>query len=296
MQQKIWKWISLISILIAIVKIVFPSIGSEAQTVTQIENKPLDPGIAEHILQTSIQITMLKQVSEKIEDQDGADSYGGMQQKVFRGSSGLGTLVSHGEETLLISHDHWSSFNNNTIPDKVLFHDAKGSLLLEMSGTDLLALVLFHDGGTLILKAPNKLAARTFVTADMGSFENLTPGDIVYVVHHSAEQEEQLSIVAAELLEQEMKNGVSVLSLRSLNGQSIEPGDSGGGIWFNGKLAGNMWMTVRKGHQYLWESEPHDINATGLSIAVGLTVELIDLVETLLLVQLPPSLESAGQS
>jgi len=91
-------------------------------------------------------------------------------------------------------------------------------------------------------------------------------------------------------------NGVKMLSLRSLNGQSIEPGDSGGGIWINGHLAGNMWMTVRETRQYLWQSQPSDDNKTDLSLAAGLPNNLFDLVETLLNVETPPSLEVDGLS
>jgi hypothetical protein len=89
-------------------------------------------------------------------------------------------------------------------------------------------------------------------------------------------------------------NGVKLLSLRSLNGQSIEPGDSGGGIWIDGHLAGNMWMTVRETRQYWWQSQPADDNKTDLSLAAGLPHNLMDLVETLLDVGTPPAWRAMG--
>jgi len=125
MQRKIWKWVSLIIILIAIVKFIIPSILGEAQAVTQIESKPLDTEIAEHILQTSIQITMVEHVLEKIETQDAEAGQDEVWQKVDKSTSGLGTLVNHQGEVLLISHDHWSLFTSSTAPDKVTFRDAK---------------------------------------------------------------------------------------------------------------------------------------------------------------------------
>jgi hypothetical protein len=296
MQQKIWKWVCLISILIVIVKVVIPSIWSEAKATTQTETNPIDPQIAEYILQTSIQITMVEQVMEKSENQESVSDQEEIWQIVEKSTKGLGTLVNYQGEVLLISHDHWSLFTSSTAPDKVIFRDYKGSLLLEMSGADLLTLILYHDSGTFILKAPYELTTNVMATADMELFETPKPGDIVHVVHHPDGQANQISILTAEIVDQELFNGVPMLSLRNLNGHSIEPGDSGGGIWINGRLAGNMWMTVREVRQYWWQLESPDHNETAFSLAAGLPDDLIDLVETLLQVQSPPSLESDGLS
>ena len=296
MQKKIWKWASLIIILTATIKMAIPAISSDAQTVPQAANNSIDPKISAHMLQTSIQITMVDHVLEKMETTTDDPDQEEVFQKVARTTSGLGTLVNHDGEVLLISHDHWSLFTSITAPDVVIFRDAEGFLLFEMAGRDLLPLILFHDSGTFILKAPEALATRAVATADIGSFENLSPGDIVHVVHHPSSQADQLSVMAVEIIGQEVFNGVPMLSLRSLDGQSIEPGDSGGGIWVNGRLTGNMWMTVREVRQYWWQLEPPDQNKTAFSLAAGLPNDLIILLETLLQVQSPPSLETDGMS
>ena len=296
MQERIWKWTSLIITLATILKIAIPAISSKSQAVTQIESISLDLEIAEHILQTSIQITMMENVFEKIETEASETDQDEIWQKVEKTTNGLGTLVSSQGEILLISHDHWSLFTSSTAPDRVAFRDAKGSLLLEMAGSELLPLILFHDSGTFILKAPKELGDRTMVTADMGFFKTLNPGDIVHVVHHSPRHEGQISIMPAEIIGHERFNGVPMLSLRSLNGQSIEPGDSGGGIWVNGRLAGNMWMTMREVRQYWWQLKPSNYNETAFSLAAGLPVDLNELVETLLQVESPPILETDGLS
>jgi hypothetical protein len=57
-----------------------------------------------------------------------------------------------------------------------------------------------------------------------------------------------------------------------------------------------MWMTVREVRQYWWQSQPPDDNKTDLRLAAALPHNLIDLVETLLDVGTPPSLESDGLS
>jgi len=40
--------------------------------------------------------------------------------------------------------------------------------------------------------------------------------------------------------------GLPIFVLRSLDGLPIVSGDSGGGIWQDGRLVGNMWATVTK--------------------------------------------------
>jgi hypothetical protein len=38
--------------------------------------------------------------------------------------------------------------------------------------------------------------------------------------------------------------GLPVFKLRSLSGQPLKQGDSGGGVWFRGQLVGNTWATL----------------------------------------------------
>jgi len=300
MQQKIWKWASLITIIVAITATFIPAIWKATKAEARVENTtPLNPAIAEHILQTSIQITMVEHEYEKKDGdvQTNATEQNETWREVTRYGRGMGTLVSQNGETLLISHDHWRLFTSGTAPDSVQFHDANGTLLHEMAGADLLPLILFHDSGTFILRAPIALATKVSETAKMGYFETLSQGDVVHVVHHASGQNDQVVLLAAEVVGDEMFNGVPVLSLRSLDGTSIEPGDSGGGIWVNGHLAGNLWMTVREVRQSWWPFGNPVRKETAFSLAAGLRVELIDLVETLLKVDTaPPALESGGLS
>jgi hypothetical protein len=39
--------------------------------------------------------------------------------------------------------------------------------------------------------------------------------------------------------------GKPILILSSSNGQQIIKGDSGGGVWVNGRLVGNLWKVVK---------------------------------------------------
>jgi hypothetical protein len=53
---------------------------------------------------------------------------------------------------------------------------------------------------------------------------------------------------------------------------------------------------VREVRQYWWQLAPSDDNKTDLSLVAGLPHNLMDLVETLLNVETPPSLEVNGLS
>jgi hypothetical protein len=66
--------------------------------------------------------------------------------------------------------------------------------------------------------------------------------------------------------------------LQSADGQAIEPGDSGGGIWADGTLVGNMWMTVQEQWHFDDSPEPAATVATPRSRAAGLTGDLLSLL------------------
>ena len=55
--------------------------------------------------------------------------------------------------------------------------------------------------------------------------------------------------------------------LRSLDGQAIVQGDSGGGVWWNGRLVGNTWATELNGGWQLGNlSIGGDVTTTDISI------------------------------
>jgi hypothetical protein len=53
----------------------------------------------------------------------------------------------------------------------------------------------------------------------------------------------RVDILDAEVVSLGSFQGLPTVNLRSLSGQPITPGDSGGGVWHEGKLVGNSWMT-----------------------------------------------------
>jgi len=66
----------------------------------------------------------------------------------YRYELGLGTLVSHHGEIILITHDHWGALDNLGM---VQFRNAAGDPLLELDGVAFKDMIRYQDGGTMIL-------------------------------------------------------------------------------------------------------------------------------------------------
>ncbi len=202
---------------------------------------------------------------------------------------GLGTLVASNGEVLLITHDHWPDYRGIERPDAVQFHDRDGRLLLEMSGDIFSRHVLFRDSGTLIIQPPQELLSGALVPAPLGHIGRVAEGHLVTVVRRLPGAPSRLDLIQARVEGVDRTTGLPQIELRSLNGETIEPGDSGGGIWLEGAYVGNLWSTVRMAIiSESNEAEPI-LAATDQSTAAGLTAEVIHLVDQLQAVQgLPP--------
>lgn len=83
-----------------------------------------------------------------------------------------------------------------------------------------------------------------FNPGKLGDGEDVQPGDLVLVSYRRPGDRSKIDLLAAEVMAITSYKGLPVFKLRSLDGQAIQNGDSGGGIWLNGKLVGNMWATL----------------------------------------------------
>jgi hypothetical protein len=158
---------------------------------------------------------------------------------------GLGTLATNPGGLLLITHDHWGELLDTAMIVQV--RDTEDALLLEMSGLEYRNSILYRDGGTMVLRAPAGLSSAGQLAgcaARLGDGKEVHPGDAVRLVHQLAGQEHHIGVMDAVVESVSGKDQRPVYTLRSLNGQPIIPGDSGGGIWVEGELLGNMWTTV----------------------------------------------------
>jgi hypothetical protein len=166
-------------------------------------------------------------------------------------ADGLGALVTQGEERLIITHDHWSLLDKDL--GTVQFGDATGELLLEIELIDFKNLILYRDGGTMIVEAPENLllpgvGVLSWLPAlgltDKDNSEELGPGSIVLVAQRQRGDSVGVAVLRAEIERSDRRLGRPVYRLRSLSGQPIIGGDSGGSVWHEGELVANMWTTI----------------------------------------------------
>jgi hypothetical protein len=180
---------------------------------------------------------------------------------------GLGTLAINPGGALLITHDHWGELLD-TAP-MVQVRDTGDALLLQLSGLEFRNAILYRDGGTMVLRAPASLLPSDQLTAraaSLGDGKEVQPGDTVHLVHQLAGREHQIGVMDAVIDSVSGKDQRPVYTLRSLDGTPIVPGDSGGGIWVEGELLGNMWTTIMIRETATSSGQEHDV-ATDTCVA-----------------------------
>jgi hypothetical protein len=163
---------------------------------------------------------------------------------------GIGTLFRYGSGTFILTHNHWSML---TISAKVEFRNEKNQLLLAISGAEFLELVDYRDRGSIIIKAPSALPSQGAVT--ISDFPQLTEGEQLTLVHRNSRDHNQLDIMTVKVIRVLTDKGTSAFNIIPLNQAEIIPGDSGGGLWHEGQLAGNMWA-------FYPETQPGFLNLT----------------------------------
>lgn len=154
-------------------------------------------------------------------------------QGVEVGGRGLGTVVHQDGERLIVTQDYWTHLNDNL--REVEMRDAEGNLLLALPADRFRSVIRYRDGGTLILAAPAELAK--IPAAAMGA---APAGEtIVWVTRRDAEG--GVEVVGAIVEGVATTGGQRRLRLRGANDAAVLPGDSGGGIWRDGRLVANVW-------------------------------------------------------
>lgn len=154
---------------------------------------------------------------------------------------GIGSLFRYAGETLVLTHDHWTKITDFA---RVEIRSAKNILLLEISGREFLMSVYYRDQGSIILKAPAGLALQS--NADVTNPSDLQVKDELVLVHQSKEEPGKLDVMLAQIQTVVTDRGVSTYKIIIQDSVEIIPGDSGGGAWYNGRLAGNTWAYYHK--------------------------------------------------
>ena len=172
---------------------------------------------------------------------------------------GLGTMVRHGEEVVIVTHDHWplpaserlDGSTGSPTPElvegrrtlrRVEFRNVDHELLLEMSGEQFLQLIRYRDGGTMVLSAPDVLAGR-LSAVPLGGSDSAGKNDMVTLAHRQSHSG-QIGVAKMRVQKEITYKGQPVYRLTSLNGEVVIEGNSGGGVLFDGQLIGNMWGTI----------------------------------------------------
>lgn len=219
-------------------------------------NRSSGPIIKKQILDNTVTITMV--ALEKMQSSEAVDEALPIPNDEYRPivkvardvvAEGLGTVVHQGGELLVVTHDHWSLLER--IKGMVRISISSGDQLLEMELSEFKEFILYRDGGTMILEASDwielgdMVAVRRINPMELSTSDDrveLVIGDLVQVVQRSG-----LGVVAlmqARVERTDQKAGRGVLKLRIVSGQPLDGGDSGGGVWYRGKLLGNVWTTV----------------------------------------------------
>ncbi|MFN2195215.1 MAG: hypothetical protein ACK2UW_03730 [Anaerolineales bacterium] len=177
-------------------------------------------------------------------------------------ANGLGTLIQGQDETLIVTHNHWGAVLQDT--SMIEFRDAHNTLLVRTMGIEFNQLVRYQDQGTLILAAPAALLEKVPASAPLAAVnvDQLPEGTVVQVAYRQPGQRVTITLQAAEVEQQCLCSGIPGLHLRSLDGQPLQKGDSGGGVFLNGALVANNWVSVTA-------DTPEEIAGAGALLQVG---------------------------
>jgi hypothetical protein len=205
----------------------------------------------EQLLASSIQITMVgkSRIVDGVKETDL--------------SKGLGTLIEHEGQRYIMTHNHWAL--PETMLERIEMRDADGRSLTVMARMSYLSLVRYSDAGTLLLAAPPELDCIN--AAVLGASTALTIGETILVVTRDKQRQERLTVIEAEVEQAGDKKMPAQLLLRGAQ-TAVAPGDSGGGVWHDGKLVGNMWSIIESLQETPWAwqgwfSSPIEPSPTG---------------------------------
>lgn len=252
---------------------------AEAAATTFAQSVPVAAGLQEQIMGATVGINMVREeIREKVIGLTPQGSQRISQIPVTTVADGIGTLLTVQGQVVLVTHNHWPQVVDASKPDRVRFTNGAGELLMEIDGTQFRNNILFRDGGTLVMQAPAELLLTREPVAGVSLSDSVAAGSSVQLVRRSISDRTKLELMAAQVTAINEAGEHTVITLQNANGQSIEPGDSGGGIWAEGELVGNIWSTIREELVSGSAAEPPTIMATDKCRAAGLTDGLMSLL------------------
>jgi hypothetical protein len=156
-------------------------------------------------------------------------------------AKGLGSLIRNGGVMFLVTHNHWGDILRGG--SAVTFYDVDGDLLKTMSGSEFKTLIRYRDAGSLILQVQQEWVEQS-VPGIVGDPRDVAAGDSVLVTQRDGPNRKEVILVEAEVVSVMIYEGLPVYRLNLPEGPPFQGGDSGGGVWHNGKLVGITYATV----------------------------------------------------
>ncbi len=151
-------------------------------------------------------------------------------------AQGLGTLVQINGRHFILTHNHWPM--SVVAVDRLIIRNSRGTQILVLDRLDYLSQVCFRDKGTLLFSVPGKLNG--LLAAEIADSKSLKPNAAVWVVSRKPNSDWELGAIQAQLLPNHPGTGPGTISLSGPS-SAVSQGDSGGGIWYEGRLIGNLW-------------------------------------------------------
>lgn len=266
MKSRTFKLIAAIMMGLAI----YLAVNSPTRTFGQ-QNITVDQATQAQILNATVQIRLFA-------PDPSAQPVGNVYPYIM--SRGLGSLVRAGKDYRILTHNHWSTLGQ---VDFVKFYDANFVLLLEMSGADFKSLILQQDAGVLVLQAPPELVEKLGASPDafretsLNDGLKLNAGDQVLVVHQKPGQEDKVAVIPAVIDQQVTFRGLPAFQLHASDGSALIPGDSGGGLWFNGNLVGDLWareeISQNDWSQWSWQDFKPGVKVLESAFAAQITAK-----------------------
>jgi hypothetical protein len=178
---------------------------------------------------------------EQVQPVSVAGADGPVPVRAFHADRGLGTVIAAGENTFILTHNHWGDLEGAV---RAQIRTAAGDLVAEVDGGIFRSWIRYQDAGTLMLSVPASLVVESSLqVAPWDDPAVVAPGDQILAAHQDPEHPDRVAFLQLEVVAIETESGLGAFTLRTTDGGAIVRGDSGGGVWYNGRLVGNHWKT-----------------------------------------------------
>lgn len=272
--------VNIILVMVILLLGLYPHLEANASGQFAADAPLVEAASREMILSTTVQISMFALSSDpELKDQIQAQAGLTEGREENDGTNliqldSLGTLVETQGGKVIVTHGHWGKMLE--VANFAHIYDANGEFLLALNGGELKDLIRYQDKGTIVFEAPatlSSLPAASPVEADLQpadlSLETTNPempqaGDQVAYVHLVKGETQRLEVLSATFQSLGRFKRLEVLQILVPEGGVILGGNSGGGVWFEGRYIGNVWAT-EENREFNWQKLQFDYSLTHLS-------------------------------